>query len=144
MSALCSHQEFHTILEFAVGIADRGVSLAVVTLGVDEGRILSEDSRIELQRLVVGLTRRTDRVASMRPGGFEFMLLDCNRQGALVFADRLLDGLGPWSTETGLTLRCGIAVFGGELKGATGLIEAAEVARRGARPQEHHIGIHGE
>lgn len=144
MSALCSHPDFLTLLAFAVGVADRGIPLSVVSLGVDPDGPLSDADGPRLEARMAELTRRTDRVASTRPGLYACLLLDCNRQGALVFADRLVEGLSEWADGAGLTVRCGIACFGDDLEEPDVLMRAAEAARRRAGPERHFVAIHGE
>jgi hypothetical protein len=144
MAALCSHRDFLTVLDFAVGVAGRGVPLSVVALGVEEGGTIRGDEHRRLEELVGRLTRRTDRVAVAPHGAFEVLLVDCNRQGALVFADRLLEGLRPWEETAGVRLRCGIACYGEGLREAGTLLAAAEGARAQAGPGGDLIALHGE
>jgi PleD family two-component response regulator len=72
------------------------------------------------------------------------MLVDCNRQGALIYADRTLERVEGWRAEEG-GVSCGIALFHGEMVSKEELIEAARdalgtaIAAGGSR-----IEIHGE
>ena len=97
----------------------------------------------ELRATMAYLCRKTDRVTMAGHGHFDVLLVDCNRQGALIFAHRVLEGLEEWEARTGLAIGCGIACFAPNLATADALISAADVARRRSFAAENRIAIHG-
>lgn len=144
MTDLCTPTEFRLILDFAIGIADRGLPLAVVRLAPGGDEVVPEGPGLDRLRVAVAyLCRKTDRVAMPRPGQFEVLLVDCNRQGALIFADRVLQGLETWQEVAGVTLGCGIACFAPNLSTTDALIAAADHARVGSFQAKDRIEIYG-
>lgn len=143
MAPLSTPAEFRLILDFAIGIADRGLPLAVVRIappgeeGVPEGPSLDR-----LQAAMAYLSRKTDRVTMPEPGRFDVLLVDCNRQGALIFADRVLQGLEGWQNVAGVELACGIACFAPTLSTSDALLAAADEARRHAFTGSRRVEIH--
>lgn len=144
MADLSTPSDFRLILDFAIGIADRGLPLAVVRLapqddaGVPPGPLLDH-----LRDEVAELCRKTDRVTMAGPGQFDVLLVDCNRQGALIFADRVLEGLRAWEASSGIAIGCGIACFAPNLATSATLLAAADEARRRSFANDDHIEIHG-
>ena len=132
MSQLTPTAEFDLLLEFAFGIADRGVPLSVVVMAPDN--VPDEpgpELRSALTRLESDLasrTRRSDRMCRRPDGRFVALLVDCNRQGALIFADRMTVAAGAFSLMSGCTVSCGIATYREGLESA----EALESAANGA------------
>ncbi len=144
MADLCSPHDFRLILDFAIGIADRGLPLAVVRLGPAGDDVVPPGPGLDRLRVAVAyLCRKTDRVAMPREGQFEILLVDCNRQGALIFADRVLQGLESWQEVAGLRLGCGIACFAPNLSSTEALIAAADQARLGSFAAQDRIEIYG-
>ncbi len=119
MSQLTPPDHFDLLLDFAFGIADRGVPLSLVVMAPDG---LTENPgpeiRSALTRLrsdLAGRTRRSDRLTLREDGRFVALLVDCNRQGALIFADRMTVAAGAFSLMSGLTVSCGIASYREEI-----------------------------
>lgn len=133
MAELSSVEHFRTILDFAFGIADRGIPLSLVLIEPDDwpGEELDEDRREALERLardVAARTRRSDRVTRLSDHRFAALLMDCNRQGALIFADRLQVTAGAFSLLSGCTVSCAIATFTEEMDSPDDLLNAASSA----------------
>lgn len=137
MSPLTPSREFDLLLEFAFGIADRGVPLSLVVMAPDGSmedagaELLSALSRLEAD--LVGRTRRSDRIARRDGGRFVALLVDCNRQGAMIFADRMSMAAGAFSLMSGLTVSCGIATYREGMEGPEALERAAVRALEMAR-----------
>lgn len=133
MSPFIRHEDFQTILDFAFGIADRGIPLSLVMVEPDgwpDGD-LSEAQREALDGLAAAIgdrTRRSDRVARPTDTRFVALLMDCNRQGALIFADRLQLAAGEFSARVGTTVSCGVASFGWGMKSPGDLVTSVEAA----------------
>lgn len=122
-------EQFVTILEFAAGIAGRGIPLSLVLVEPDEA---TDPETLERFAAQVGTRiRRSDRFAKVADARFAALLVDCNRQGAMIFADRVQSI--PQSGEIDLTLACGIAWWSEPMKSYGDLVSAAEVALERAR-----------
>ncbi len=139
MTNLTTPEDFETVLRFAFGIADRGVpltlvSMAMVSLAVDG----ADDGTVEerLGGLVVGRCRKTDRVAHLGKGRYRALLAVCNRQGALIFADRVVQAVEELLADSGVTLACGVATWTPDMTTPEELVEAADAALERAR----HVG----
>jgi len=142
MTDLSTTREFDLILDFALGMAGRGIPLCLVSVAAEGG---SEGAaHDQLAELVAEATRYTDRIAPDGRGGWIALLIDCNRQGALIYADRVLERCAAWEASNGRVL-CGIAAYSEERASRDAMLEAAIAARvqagaSGGSP----IGIHGE
>ncbi|MEK9502565.1 nucleotidyl cyclase domain-containing protein [Gaopeijia maritima] len=144
MADLSTPQEFRLILDFAIGIADRGLPLAVVRLAPQgDGEVPPGPSLDRLRVAVAYLCRKTDRVTMTGNGQFDVLLVDCNRQGALIFADRVLQGLESWEEVAGVRMGCGIACFAPNLATSEALLLAADEARKRSFEAQDHIEIYG-
>lgn len=137
MARLSNPDHFDTILEFAAGIADRGIPMSLVLIEPDgwpEGLLSpAQDSALEeLTRDLAEITRRSDRVARLDDARVAVLLVDCNRQGALVYADRLHLAADPFATTSGHTVSCGIAPWSDGMKTHRDLLTAAAAALRAA------------
>ena len=144
MSDLSTPDEFRLILDFAIGIADRGLPLAVVRLAPAGEETVPEGSALDRLRIAVAyLCRKTDRVTMPRPGWFDILLIDCNRQGALIFGDRVQRGLASWQEAEGIPLACGIACFAPSLSTPEALLAAADDARRSVFDAREAVEIYG-
>lgn len=117
-------RQFAIILEFAAGIADRGIPLSLVLVEPDVPTEAVDLSRFAAH--VATRIRRSDRFTRLSETRFAALLVDCNRQGAMIFADRLQSI--PESDELGFTLSCGIASWSEPMKGHGDLVSAAERA----------------
>jgi len=137
MSQMTSPKDFNLLLDFAFGMADRGVPLSLVVVAPDrQGDDPSAAMQASLSRLEADLgnsTRRSDRITRREGGLFVALLVDCNRQGALVFSDRMLEAGSAFGLMSGLTLSCGIASFREGIKTPGDLEEAAKRAPEAAR-----------
>lgn len=148
MNNFTTPEDFQTVLRFAFGIADRGVpltlvSMAVVSLGVDGGGDPEVEER--LRGLVTSRCRRTDRVAGHGDGRYRALLAVCNRQGALIFADRVVQAVEELMADTGLSVACGVATWTADMSSSDELVEAADTALARAREMggdriEVHVG----
>jgi hypothetical protein len=148
MNNLTSPEDFETVLRFAFGIADRGVpltlvSMAMVSLAVDGLTDAAVDER--LRGLVIGRCRRTDRVAALGEGRYRALLAVCNRQGALIFADRVVQAIEELMADSGVTLACGVATWTPDMTSPEELVAAADAALERARSLggdriEIHVG----
>ncbi len=137
MSQLTSPQDFDLLLDFAFGMADRGVPLSLVVLAPDGipdnpgAEFTAGLSRLESD--LANQTRRSDRL-TRRPGGlFVALLVDCNRQGALIFADRMSEVSAAFSLMAGLSVSCGIVCYREGIKTPQDLEDAAKRALEVAR-----------
>jgi GGDEF domain-containing protein len=122
-------EHFTTILEFAAGIADRGIPLSLVLVepeGAADPDVLERFATHVSTRI-----RRSDRFAKLTEVRFAALLVDCNRQGAMIFADRLQSIRKV--DDIDLTLACGIAWWSEPMKEYGDLVSAAEAALQRAR-----------
>lgn len=150
MDNLTSPEDFETVLRFAFGIADRGVpltlvSMAMVSLALDTGVEDNPEVEARLRSLVAGRCRRTDRVASLGQGRYRALLAVCNRQGALIFADRVVQAVEDLLGDSGISIACGVATWTPEMTAADELVGAADQALSRAREMggdriEIHVG----
>lgn len=144
MSDLSTPDEFRLILDFAIGIADRGLPLAVVRLAPAEDRTVPEGPALDRLRIAVAyLCRKTDRVTMPRPGWFDVLLIDCNRQGARIFGDRVQRGLAAWQEAEDIRIGCGIACFAPSLSTPEALLSAAQEACRRSFDVREAVEIYG-
>lgn len=141
MTDLSTTHEFNLILDFALGLAGRGIPLALVS--VSSSQPCEGEARETLTDLVSNATRYTDRIAPDGEGGWIALLIDCNRQGALLYADRVLDRCAAWQ-EANAPVVCGIAVYRDDLDSRDAILRAAVAARGEAGTGGAPIGIHGE
>lgn len=148
MAQLTSLEQFRIILEFAYGIADRGIPLSVV-VAEPEGWPAEAPTGAMAQALerlssdIAARTRSSDRVAILEGARFAALLVDCNRQGALIFADRLTMAAEVFTDLSGHMVNCGVATFGEGMSSAQDLLDAACAALErahgeGAGPIELH------
>lgn len=154
MAELTKPEHFDTVLDFAFGIADRGIPLSLVLVEPDgwPGGALTEEQEEALRRLstdVAERTRRSDRVTCLGGARFAALLVDCNRQGAVIFADRLQVAAEAFSLASGCTVSCGVATYGWAMKQAGDLLDAAVSALERAHETggdriEIHEGSEGE
>lgn len=132
MSQLTIPQDFDLLLDFAFGIADRGVPLSLVVMAPDRlPEVPGPDVVASLLRLESDLanrTRRSDRLTRRTGSLFVALLVDCNRQGALIFADRMTEASSAFSLMSGLSVSCGIACYREGMKSPKDLEEAAKRA----------------
>lgn len=137
MSTLTPTHEFDLLLDFAFGIADRGVPVSLVVMAADDlddvhgAEVQSALNRLESD--LVSRTRRSDRITRRANGRFVALLVDCNRQGAMIFADRMTVAAGAFSLMSGRTVSCGIATYREGVPSAEALEHAANRALEVAR-----------
>jgi uncharacterized membrane protein len=149
MSNLTTPEDFETVLRFAFGIADRGVPLTLVSMAMVSLAVSAQepDAALEerLRGLVAGRCRRTDRVAALGQGRYRALLAVCNRQGALIFADRVVQAVEELLGDAGVSLACGVATWTPEMSAPEQLVAAADQALARAREMggdriEIHVG----
>jgi PleD family two-component response regulator len=149
MSNLTTPEDFETVLRFAFGIADRGVPLTLVSMAMVSLAVSAQepDAVLEerLRGLVAGRCRRTDRVAALGQGRYRALLAVCNRQGALIFADRVVQAVEELLGDAGVSLACGVATWTPEMSAPEQLVAAADQALERAREMggdriEIHVG----
>lgn len=138
MAQISSAEHFHTVLDFAFGIADRGVPLSLVLVEPDGwgDRDLDPEERAAVERLATDIalrTRRSDRLTRLTVTRFAALLVDCNRQGAMIFADRIQVASETFALGAGTTVSCGIATVGRAMKTPYDLVGAAGAALDRAR-----------
>jgi hypothetical protein len=149
MAQLSSPEHFHTVLDFAFGIADRGVPLSLVLIEPDgwSESELDPEERAAVERLAADIamrTRRSDRITRLTLTRFAALLVDCNRQGAMIFADRILVAAEPFGLGIGATVSCGIATVGEGMKSAYDLVAAAATALdRACEAGGGRVEVHG-
>lgn len=150
MAELSTVDHFRTILDFAVGIADRGIPLSLVMIEPDgwpEGEP-GVEQRAALEQLgkdVAARTRRSDRVTRLTDRRFAALLMDCNRQGALISADRLQMAAENFTGMSGHSVSCAIAVYRDDMEGPEALLAAAGEALEAAhRAGGDRIEIFGD
>jgi hypothetical protein len=132
MNRLSAPEHFSTILEFAAGIADRGIPISLVLVEPDASTGMPESG--ELDALVGDFSqrvRRSDRCTRLTDNRFAALLVDCNRQGAMIFADRLQ--MAASGDGFARTISCGIATWGRDMSSHTDLLKSAERALRRAQ-----------
>lgn len=142
MSDLTPPSDFHLLLDFAFGMAARGIPLSIVAIAPDAE--IADDDRAYLGRTFAEATRRTDRIAAMEGELWVAMLVDCNRQGALIYADRTVDRVETWRAEK-CGVSCGIALYRDGMSSVEELLAAARSALEAARAAGgDRVEIHGE
>lgn len=128
MNRLSEPEHFSTILEFAAGIADRGIPLSLVLVEPDPaGSVPPGDAVERLLSEFSQRVRRSDRCTHLGETRFAALLVDCNRQGAMIFADRLQSAAGD---GVGVTISCGIASWTQDMSSHRDLVDAAQGALR--------------
>lgn len=136
MADLSKPEHFDIVLEFAFGFADRGIPLSLVLV---EPLDLPDSRRGVLTQLeddILRRTRRSDRVTRITDRRFAILLVDCNRHGALVFADRLQQTLSDFVEASGCPVSCGVATFGRDTRTPSEFMNAAG----GALQRAHEAG----
>jgi diguanylate cyclase (GGDEF)-like protein len=133
-TGLSNRRHFDIIFDFAFHVADRGVPVTLALIALDgfaefrerEGAERGEEALREFARGVAATTRITDLSARFSDERFVAMLVDCNVQGGLIYADRLRDGAREFSEATGLTVSAGIATYRKEMGAPEDLLAVAE------------------
>lgn len=138
-TGLSSRRHFDIVYDFLFRVADRGVPVTLAFFGLhpDEagatGAGTGADSPLAaFSRVVAEATRATDLAARFDAHRLVALLVDCNQQGGLIYADRVLDGARGFRDETGRDACAGLAAYE---KGTTGpgvLIERGLAALDGA------------
>lgn len=138
MTPLIDLGQFKTILDFAFAISHRGIPLSLVMVepdGWSDGASApgTPESLEGFVAEMVNRTRRSDRLACVAGARYVILLMDCNRHGALIFADRLREAAGSFGAETPFALSCGVASVGWGMKAPEDLLAAATGALDAAR-----------
>ena len=135
MAELSKPEHFEIVLDFAFGFADRGIPLSLVLIEPDK-LPADEEGLAQLESDLLRRTRRSDRVTRLGDARFAALLVDCNRQGALVFADRILEGTVEFVESSECPVSCGIATFAREMRSSLDFVAAAA----GALARAHEKG----
>jgi len=144
LTGLSNERHFEILYEFAFRVAERGIPLCLATFEIDAfDRFTRERGPVEAEKVVEEFgavlrngTRRMDVTARLVGSRCASLLLDCNLQGGMVFADRIL-GLAEGVTEAwGLVVNAGLAAYEPEMEGRPrALRDGAEAALREAATQ---------
>lgn len=116
-TGLSNERHFRILYEFAFAAGDRGIPLTLALLTVNGGEGSSDagedvDPRVQrMGALLSGASREMDVVAHMDDGRFLALLLDCNLQGGLIFADRMRGLVDSLREEWDVTLSLGLAAY---------------------------------
>lgn len=121
------------IFNFVFELGDRGVAMTLVVFALDgiddyaaergeEGR----EAVVEgFGKLLGDATRKIDVTARHGADRFQCLLLACNLQGGVVFADRIRAEAVAFTKATGLTVSAGIASYSDDMVRRTDLEDAA-------------------
>lgn len=143
LTGLSSQWHFDVIFDFVFELGDRGVPMTLVLLEIDglathvaeRGANAKEAVLGGFGRILAEGSRKMDLSARHGDERFMCLLLACNVQGGMVFADRLRAEAEEFTASTGLTLSAGVAAYTGEMKERADLetavgrcLEAAQLA----------------
>ena len=141
LTGLSSAWHFQVIYDFAYRLGDRGIPLSIVLLEPDgivafqnqSGGDAGKTAMADLGAGIRAVSRKVDILARTEPHRVSCLLIDCNQQGALIFADRILGGLEGFTAKCSLTLSVGIASYQPEMESKEGLLEEARRALAAAQ-----------
>ncbi|UCC26759.1 MAG: diguanylate cyclase [Gemmatimonadales bacterium] len=144
MADLTKTEDFEIVLEFAFGFADRGVPLSLVLIEPTDVPARPPALLEQLQQDILRRTRRSDRVTRLTDRRFAALLVDCNRQGAVVFADRVQQAVTDFVKASGCPVNCGVATFHREMRSSSDFLSAAANAlARAHKAGGGTIELHG-
>lgn len=144
LTGLSNERHFEIAYDFAFAVAERGIPLSVVMLelhdfeGFRDGHSEYEAEGVlrRFGEILGGTTRRMDVVARIGDSRCACLLLDCNLQGGMVFADRVQAMCEPMDEEWGLFPSAGLAAYASSMKGDPNALRlGAEEALREALDQ---------
>jgi diguanylate cyclase (GGDEF)-like protein len=141
-TGLSNRRHFDILYHFLFNVADRGVPVTLVLFQLDdpegadaEGRVTGTgaEALVDFAGALASATRTTDLAARFSPDRLVALLVDCNQQGGLIYADRVLDAAQGVRRSSGRTVSVGIATYEKEITDPDELISRAEAALEGAR-----------
>ncbi|GMR13519.1 MAG: hypothetical protein BMS9Abin29_1729 [Gemmatimonadota bacterium] len=141
LTGLSSQWHFDVIFDFVFELGDRGVSMTLVLFEIDglaahvaEGGAAAKEAALgRFGRMLAEGSRKMDLTARHGDERFMCLLLACNMQGGMVFADRVRADAAGITAATGLTLSAGVAAYTGDMKQPADLETAVEKALETAR-----------
>ncbi len=136
LTGLSTEWHFEIVSTFALGMASRGIPMTIASFAIDGLDTYAErkgldarDSALQSFGTMLRRTaRQTDLAVRMAEDRFLSLLMDCNLQGGLVFADRVRGQAAGFSGDTGLTVSTGLATFIEEMESAVELVEMSTKA----------------
>lgn len=143
LTGLSSQWHFDVIFDFVFELADRDVPMTLVLFEIDglathvaEGEADAKQAALGgFGRVLAEGSRKMDLTARHGDERFMCLLLVCNVQGGMVFADRIRAEAEGFTASTGLTLSAGVAAYTGDMKERDDLeaavkrcLEAAQLA----------------
>lgn len=137
LTGLSNERHFRIIYEFAFAIAERGIPLSIAVFDLHDfesyrGERGEEDAETAIRRfgeILGGTTRQMDVVARVGETRCASLLVDCNVQGAMIFADRVLALCEDLEDEWGILPDAGIAAYDPSMEGRPeALRDGAEAA----------------
>lgn len=141
MTGLSNERYFRILYDFAFAAGDRGIPLTLVLLQVDGVDLpTTSDSGDDVGERIVRTgamlaetTREMDITAHLGQGRFLCLMMDCNLQGGMVFADRIRTLAESLRKEWGFTLSLGMATYEDGMDEPGELLETAERCLEKAR-----------
>jgi PleD family two-component response regulator len=136
LTGLSNRNHFGIIYDFAFHVASRGVPVTLVIFQVDghpeERGAPAEQHLAGFAEALRSSTRTTDLAARLSEHRLVTLLVDCNQQGGLIYADRVLDAAREVLGQKGLTASAAVASYEKELEGPAALLARAEATLDGA------------
>lgn len=136
LTGLSNRNHFDIIYDFAFHVATRGVPVTLVIFQVDgdpgEGGTPAKKRLAGFAEALRSATRTTDLAARLSEHRLVALLVDCNQQGGLVYADRVLDAAREILDQEGLTASAAVTAYEKEMKGPAALLARAEATLDGA------------
>jgi len=134
LTGLSSQWHFDVIFDFVFELGDRGVPMTLVLFEPDglaariaEGGADAREAAVGgFGRVLAAGSRKMDLAARHGDDRLICLLLACNVQGGMVFADRIRAEAEEFTASTGLTLSAGVAAYTGDMK-ERGELETAVV-----------------
>lgn len=136
-TGLSNERHFRIIYDFAFAGGDRGIPLTVVMIQVDgadpaRGGGDVDEGVVRTGALLGGTTREMDVAAHLGGGRFLCLLVDCNFQGGVVFADRVRTLAQSLRSDLNLALSLGMASYEDGMEEPDELLDAAKRCLAGA------------
>ena len=140
-TGLSNRRHFDIVYNFLFNVADRGVPLTLVLFQLDDPEGAegagsatgnAAEALVDFAGAMATATRATDLAARFSPDRLVALLVDCNQQGGLIYADRVLDAAQGVQRSSGRTVSVGVAAYDKEVADPGELISQAEAALEGA------------
>ena len=143
LTGLSSQWHFDVIFDFVFELGDRGVPMTLALFELDglgahvaeRGADAKEAALGGFGRMLAGAGRKMDVTARYGDERFMCLLVACNVQGGMVFADRIRTEAEEFTASTGLTVCAGVAAYTSDMKERDDLstavsrcLEAAQLA----------------